>query len=269
MLIWTKVARKLRSQRGASLSMALMLLLVCAVVASISLAASTAAAGRQSQLEAVDKSYYNVTSAVKLVSDKLKGGSQAVTITRECDANKKADGSFEDFSNWKGSVDAFSTDSIGNTTLTKDNATLFQLVAYDMVFAPSSSKYTFDNATRILTGDNVAGSIDTNTLEPRAGELNDATYDGVTVSADGYANVLIKVERNADGSLVLRFGEEKKGATPPDFVASSYKCTLSATTDIHESGPSKKQLSDNMYHLTWVTKVYWDTQNLQLGGGES
>ncbi|MBR3226235.1 MAG: hypothetical protein IKF78_13015 [Atopobiaceae bacterium] len=263
--MFAHVRHKLQSQRGASLSMALMLFLVCAVVASISLAAATAAAGRQSQLEAVDKSYYNVTSAAKLLSDELKSGSQVVTITRECDATKKADGSFEGFTNWKGSIDSFSTESAGN--LTKDNATLFQLLAYDMVFAPSSENYTF-SATRTFTGDNVSGSIDTSTLETKVRTLKDATYDGVTVSADGYADVLIKVERNASGGLVLRFGE-KNTATPPDFIAGSYKCKLTATADIHdinESGPSKKQISGNTYHLTWTTKIYWDTQNLQLGG---
>lgn len=63
------VKKKLNSQRGASLSIALLLFLVCLAVSSVVLTAGTAAAGRLSELKEMDQRYYSVTSAAELVRD--------------------------------------------------------------------------------------------------------------------------------------------------------------------------------------------------------
>ena len=63
------IHHKLRSRRGASLSIALLLFLVCLAVASVVLAAGTAASGRLSELREADQRYYSVTSAAELVRD--------------------------------------------------------------------------------------------------------------------------------------------------------------------------------------------------------
>ena len=67
------IYKKMKSQRGASLPLALLLFLICAMAASIVLSASTAAAGRASQLAETDQAYYSVTSAVNLFRDELTG----------------------------------------------------------------------------------------------------------------------------------------------------------------------------------------------------
>ena len=72
--------RKLRGRAGASLTFALLLFLVCAVIGSVVLAAGTAAAGRFSQLTSMDARYYAVTSAARLFCDQLDG--RSVTVTR-------------------------------------------------------------------------------------------------------------------------------------------------------------------------------------------
>lgn len=76
-----KLAAKLRSGRGASITYALLLFLVCAVIGSVVLAAGTAAAGRVSQLAKADGRYYAVTSAAKLFRDELDG--QSYTVERK------------------------------------------------------------------------------------------------------------------------------------------------------------------------------------------
>ncbi len=75
------IHHKLRSRRGASLSIALLLFLVCLAVASVVLAAGTAASGRLSELREADQRYYSVTSAAELVRDMI--GDQTVTFTQE------------------------------------------------------------------------------------------------------------------------------------------------------------------------------------------
>ena len=61
------IKKKLSSQRGASLTFALLLFLVCSVVGSVVLTAGTAAAGRMSEISEMDQRYYSVNSAAKLL----------------------------------------------------------------------------------------------------------------------------------------------------------------------------------------------------------
>ena len=74
-----KLKQKLKSQRGASITFALLLFMVCAVVGSVVLTAGTAAAGRMSELAKMDQRYYSVTSAAQLLRDTMDGKQVSVT----------------------------------------------------------------------------------------------------------------------------------------------------------------------------------------------
>lgn len=75
--IWTK----LKEETGASLTFALLIFLVCAVVGSVVITAGTTAAGKFSKMTEMDRRYYNLASAVNLLSEELS--SRTVTIIRE------------------------------------------------------------------------------------------------------------------------------------------------------------------------------------------
>ena len=77
-----RISAKLRSDRGASLSFALLLFLVCTVIGSVVLAAGTASAGRMSQLGESDQRYYSVASAAQLLAKELTD--KEVRIIRKC-----------------------------------------------------------------------------------------------------------------------------------------------------------------------------------------
>ncbi len=72
---------KLKSNTGASISIALLLFLVCTVVGAVVLTAATASAGRVSQLAEADQRYYSVTSAAAFLQKELND--KPVTIRRE------------------------------------------------------------------------------------------------------------------------------------------------------------------------------------------
>ncbi len=72
--------RKLASRRGASITFALLLFLVCTVIGVIVLVAGTASAGRFSRLSESDSRYYAVSSAAQLLRDEIRG--REVTVTR-------------------------------------------------------------------------------------------------------------------------------------------------------------------------------------------
>ena len=77
-----QVHQKLRSRTGASITYALLLFLVCAVIGAVVLTAGTAAAGRVSKMAEMDQRYYSVTSAAELLAQELAGQDKTITITR-------------------------------------------------------------------------------------------------------------------------------------------------------------------------------------------
>ena len=63
---------KIQSQKGASITFALLIFLVCSVVSIVVVVAGSAAAGRMSERAETDQRYYAVTSAVELLCDDFK-----------------------------------------------------------------------------------------------------------------------------------------------------------------------------------------------------
>ena len=74
------IRNKLKSNTGASLSMALFLFLICTVASAVILTAATAAAGRAAAVDETDARYYAVSSAAELLAKELSG--KTVTIKR-------------------------------------------------------------------------------------------------------------------------------------------------------------------------------------------
>jgi len=79
-LLLNAVKTKSRSTRGASITFALLLFMVCAVLGAVVLTAGTASAGRVSGMAEADGRYYSVSSAAELLTQELTG--RSVTITR-------------------------------------------------------------------------------------------------------------------------------------------------------------------------------------------
>ena len=67
-----KILSKLRSRDGASITFALLLFLVCAVLCSVIITAATAAAGRMSRIAQSDQRYFAVASAAELIKDAIE-----------------------------------------------------------------------------------------------------------------------------------------------------------------------------------------------------
>ena len=70
-MIIKSVSKKLKSNSGASLSIALLLFLVCTVLGSIILKSGTAASGRVADMARADARYYSVTSAADYLADAI------------------------------------------------------------------------------------------------------------------------------------------------------------------------------------------------------
>lgn len=99
-----QLATKLKSQTGASFSIALLLFIVCVVISSILIAAATVSAGQFANQGKSDQRYYAVTSAAQVFRDSLGGengtrefkleqmreGTQTITRQQNGDTSKGA-----------------------------------------------------------------------------------------------------------------------------------------------------------------------------------
>ena len=98
------IKNKISSQRGASLTFALLIFLVCAVVGSVVLTAGTAASGRMSQIAEMDQRYYSVNSAARLLISLID--EKPVTII-ETKMNTESTSQYKDDDGELISVDSF------------------------------------------------------------------------------------------------------------------------------------------------------------------
>ena len=81
--MYNLIKNKLRQETGASITFALLLFLICAVVSSVVLTAATAASGRMSKTAEFDQRYYSVTSAAELMKELLDGKTVSIVKVTE------------------------------------------------------------------------------------------------------------------------------------------------------------------------------------------
>ena len=72
---------RLRSEKGASISYALLLFLVCAAIGAVVLVAATSASGRLAGMAEADQRYYSAVSAAELLKDAFDGREVTVVTT--------------------------------------------------------------------------------------------------------------------------------------------------------------------------------------------
>lgn len=251
------IANKARSERGASLSMALLVFLVCTVVASIVLSAATAVSGRQSQLEDMEKSYYNVTSAARVFWDEMSNGGNGLTvkIERGCNAEKNAGG---DWDGWYLVIDDSLGTGTGKDIINSSNgATLFQIASYDLVMNRNGSQKFDDD--RKTDEETVAASFDSGSSEPTPKPASNATasYSPFNFTAKRESTnlntVKVTVTRNDDQTFEFEFREEGD---------SSYSCTLTALVWAEGGNISR---NNDTNRLEGTTTVMWKPITMTVG----
>lgn len=76
------IKNKIHSEQGASITFALLLFLVCAVISSIVIVAATTTSGRLADMARMDQRYYSVTSAARLLCE-MDGKNTVVETTNK------------------------------------------------------------------------------------------------------------------------------------------------------------------------------------------
>ena len=193
--------KKLNSERGASISFALMLFPVCAVVGSAVLVAGTAASGRMSKVAESDQRYYAVKSAARLVIDDIDGKSITIVKKKVGDESDKyyLENVFED------EIDPDEIDSIPFWTA-------YQLMQGNTLTAPVSFNLTAGDVEEL------AVSITETVLNNPYGEMT----IGITKTTGTSPN-------EKSYSMILRFNLDKSEVI--DESKDADEITTTITTD--------------------------------------
>lgn len=160
------ITKKLVSNRGASLSLALLLFLVCTIISSIVLVAATASSGRLADYGEADARYYNVTSAVEVFEASLgsdrtctytsvqsRSGSTNVALTMDNPADDGAKG--YDFLTPITCYALYGYDSVEEAQSNFDESAWYQEMTFPM--GQSSIPFNYEVASQTASG-NVAYS---------------------------------------------------------------------------------------------------------------
>lgn len=204
--------RKLNSQRGASLTFALLLFLVCAVVGSAVLVAGTAAAGRMSKIAEMDQRYYSVNSAARLLIELMDGEEATIVKTVTKDG--------------KGSTATTYKDETGAAIGSENFSSITKEAAYHIVSTTSILDRTGTNSYDITlsTGEenlNVTIKEQLKRDDEDAGDYGEMTL--TVASGTGSESYVMKLTFNMDMRKIEEHSEKKTGTETTTEDITTYK----------------------------------------------
>ena len=235
---------KLRSEKGASISFALLLFLVCAVTGSVILAAATAAAGRLSRLVESDQRYYSVTSSAEMLKADLDNKTVQVVRTEISETTKTYD---------------YNDKEIGSSDNNKDPAVItIDGKVVDNSYKPDS---ILAYAAYIMMGLSSSNQFPDFTIEASGG--GESSYLALVA--------LVHVTLEEDGTMPMSL-ESRDGS--PDRDVYSMKMTLQVDqtqkTDVRTETGTPKEVDVRSYQITTKqTKITTTDYTWKLTGIET
>ena len=258
-----RILDKLRSRTGASISYALLLFLVCAVLCSVILAAATAAAGRMSKIAETDQRYYAVTSAAEVLTDLIDGKTVSIVeVTTTTIKTTYTDG-----------VAGTPTPVEGTTPETKT-----YIVANKKASQISEADYKdfVDDSIPVDAAKNASEMTAVN----KKLKLTSAFSSAAGLDYDALA-VTINEAVDADGNVTLTLFNTYKAKAEDSDDKSRYKMILSFGADRSETNSSVtktkndtlKVISETSYTVesektdTKITTLTWNLASIKTNTG--
>ena len=267
-----RVKRKLKNQTGASITFALLLFLVCAVLSSVIIVAATAASGRMSKIAETDQRYYAVTSAAELLKNLFKEPHDTVSVVEVIETP----------------YTITYTDGVADPPVTGTPVTKVYIVADKKAAEISKSDYKNDDDTDktdvLLKVDGVVNaSFKNDTLQKDAAKnvyddtpLNDR---GLTIESTFFSDadldydalsVTIKEKLDTNGNLQFTLYNSKnaKGALSTEGDQYRLEMEFDADKSITPDSPPPKYMgitsvSETVYTEEWkktditITTLIW------------
>lgn len=220
-----KITRKLNDNKGASIILALFVLIVAIVISAVVIYATNSSSGRIRSVAKTDQRYYTVTSCANLLKDKITEEPIVFVRTK---SGVKGSSSQTYTLKYEGSDDEV---KLGSSILS-------------------------DIAIRYVLQNNVSNNKTMYEASNFDFEYASGSEETVTVSAEGLIDVKIKIDLDENGDLTMTFED---GDTGNDH----YKIRYTFSSDIHETIDTKETTDVSgsapikMETETKTTKVYW------------
>ena len=259
--------RKIKSSRGASLSIALFLFLICSVLGAVLLTAATTASGRLADLAEMDQRYYAVTSAAELLAKELTKEPVTITQTKTVHRKVETSGPADDPETVIYNVVTYKTNVNGNNLCSPKDV---KLTADDIEPTSSESDGTRpDGEMSFLTArafELMFGDKECNTEEALdysfknsvfIGDQSAKNFDMAFSSADGslavdHLAVNASCQMMRSGVLVL---------TVKNKTGEPYKLKLTLTPKFTENKSSKGTWEESV--ITNEATVQWELDSIQ------
>ncbi|MCR5294088.1 MAG: hypothetical protein K6E30_02780 [Lachnospiraceae bacterium] len=247
------IRRKIRSEKGASITFALFLFLVCSMVSIVVLVAATAAGGRLSGISEMDQRYYSVTSAAELFRDAIDGKSVTVTKTK---TTKTTESYERTIKNGKVVAPAV-TPTPAPTTIS--NVSYSSKIDGKIISAGTRTSILQDAAIA-LTNYNMEDNYNVDFgVNPAPENSYKVSVNADSAAVEGILSVGVRETINSDGSLVFIFQNAEEGASR------HYKVRLTLEADVKESTARNSESEPLTYTLKdGETDVYTVSQKTTL-----
>ncbi len=242
-----RIIEKLRSRAGASITFALLLFLVCTVLCSVIITASTASSGRMSRIAETDQRYYAVTSAAELLKSILDG--ETVSIVKVVKTTYET---------------VYTSGIAGTPSQVGEAAEAVYLVSGKKAGEISeAADLTSENEADAAAIDSIAVDAAKNisesqTLTSRKLELASTVYGDAGLDFDALA-VTIEENLDANGKITLTIYNKYKAEETESSEGDRYTMVLSFGADKSEVASTKTEnlssaaSSSTVYTLTTQT----------------
>lgn len=253
--------RKMKSSRGASLSIALFLFLICSVLGAVLLTAATTASGRLADLAEMDQRYYAVTSAAELLAKELT--KEPVTITRTKTVNRSVEtrGPDDDPETVIRYAVTYKTNVNGNTESVILSANDTEPVSTDGTRPDGEMSFLTARAFELMFGDkkcNTEAALDYSFKNSVfAGQDSPKSFDMAFSSADGnlaveHLAVDVSYQMMRSGALIL---------TVTNKTGEPYTLKMTLTPKFTENKTSRGTWEESI--TTNEATVQWELDSIQ------
>ena len=245
-----KLKKKLTTNKGVSILLALFLFLVCATVGSVVLTAGTAASGRRAQIEAADQRYYSVSSSASIIKKLVT--ENEVTVKRTCVAKEST--TYTLIKDEAGHSSRTGSPSTSDPVYTYDNDLKGRMPSGDILLNLAASlikgyddsqgqKFGYDSEIALYSGADSTFSY----------TLTHETLEGIDTSVLNTA-VVIELKPNGDFDVLISSPGEKDRYCVRQQYQLLYHEDISEEakeSDVPEISPD----SENKYTETYNTET--------------
>lgn len=226
----TMIARKLKSRRGASIIIALLVLLICVTAGAAALTAASANAGRYTHMRRDQQRYLAVSSAVKLVRGELAGQSFSAAVKLDETVNAET--------------------LLHEYKIIDPGEAGYVAPSYSGVF----SGWLLDDLSDCFEAQAVPAGWLSQTGQAAPGAFSGATYENLGIDTDGDEPLLDQVKWSLtladDYTITARFWLEDEGKTYYPTVL-TLPARQSEDTQSERVGAGQHWVTTKTVTVTW------------------